>query len=243
MVLKFSSTLTSLGFQTSHADHTLFIRNVKGVYVAVLVYVDDIVIASNNDEAVEKLKNDLKQSFKLRDLGPLRYFLGLEIARASHGISICQRKYILELLDETCLLACKPSTIPMDPSIKLRADSKEPLLPDPGLYRRLVGKMMYLTITRPDITFAVNKLCQFSSAPTATHLKAAYKVFHYLKGTIGKGLFYSATSDLVLKIFTDADWGSCADTRRSTSGYCMFLGSSLISWKSKKQNTVSHSSA
>ena len=241
--LKFSSTLTSLGFQTSHSDHTLFIRNINGIYMAVLVYVDDIVIASNNDEVVDQLKNALKQSFKLRDLGPLRYFLGLEIARASHGISICQRKYILELLDETWLLACKPSTIPMDPSIKLRADSKEPLLSDPGLYRRLVGKMMYLTITRPDITFAVNKLCQFSYAPTATRLKAAYKVLHYLKGTVGKGLFYSATSDLVLKVFTDADWGSCADTRRSTSGYCMFLGSYLISWKSKKQNTVSHSSA
>lgn len=142
--LKFSATLLSLGFQSSHSDHTLFIRNVNGTYVAVLVYVDDIVIASNDDDAVDQLKEDLKKSFKLRDLGPLRYFLGLEIARASQGISVCQRKYILELLDETGLLACKPSTIPMDLSIKLCTDSGEPILSDPGLYRRLVGKMMYL---------------------------------------------------------------------------------------------------
>lgn len=241
--LKFSASLLSLGFQSLHSDHTLFIRNVNGKYVAVLVYVDDIVIASNDNEVVDQLKEDLKKRFKLRDLGPLRYFLGLEIARASQGIYICQRKYVLELLDETGLLACKPSTIPMDPSIKLCIDSGEPLLSDPGLYRRLVGKMMYLTITRPGITFAVNKLCQFTSAPTQTHLKAAYKVLHYLKGTIGKGIFYSSTSDLVLKAFTDADWGSCKDSRRSTSGFFLFLGPSLIAWKSKKQTTVSHSSA
>uniref|UniRef100_A0A1J3D4V3 Copia protein n=1 Tax=Noccaea caerulescens TaxID=107243 RepID=A0A1J3D4V3_NOCCA len=141
------------------------------------------------------------------------------------------------------MLACKPSSIPMDPSIKLALDSDEPVLEDITPYRRLVGKMMYLTITRPDITYAVNRLCQFTSAPKASHLKAAHKVLHYLKGTIGLGIFYSAESDLLLKGFTDADWNSCGDTRRSTSGFCMFLGPSLISWKSKKQQTSSHSSA
>lgn len=189
------------------------------------------------------MKSVFQNSFKLRDLGLLQYFLGLEIARSAKGISICQRKYTLELLEESGLLACKPSSIPMDPSFKIVQDGPDSPLEEPNQYRRLVGRMMYLTITRPDITYAVNRLCQFTSAPNFSHMQAAYKVLHYLKGTIGMGLFYSADSDLTLKAYTDADWGSCKDSRRSTSGYCMFLGKSLISWKSKKQTTVSLSSA
>ncbi|CAA7046103.1 unnamed protein product [Microthlaspi erraticum] len=241
--IKFSSVLLRLGFKKSHADHTLFVKNEGGIYVAVLVYVDDIIITSNNDSAVDTLKVNLTEAFRLRDLGPLRYFLGLEIARSVKGISVCQRKYTLELLEEAGLTDCKPSSIPMEPSIKLVQDSAEPVIDDIGLYRKLVGKMMYLTITRPDITYVVYKLCQFASAPKNSHLQAAFKVLRYLKGTVGLGLFYSAESNLVLTGFTDADWLSCPDTRRSTSGYCMFLGNSLISWKSKKKQVVSNSSA
>lgn len=156
--LKFSATLVNLGFQKSKTDHTLFIRNTNGKYVPVLVYVDDIIIASNDDSEVDTLKEDLKLVFNLRDLGPLKYFLGLEIARSSKRISVCQCKYILGLLKETGLLNCKPSTIPMDPSIKLVLHSDEPVLDDVGLYRRMVEKLMYLTITCPDITYVVKKL-------------------------------------------------------------------------------------
>lgn len=177
--LKFSGTLLQLGFQISNSDHTLFIRRKGEVYTAVLVYVDDIIIASNDDNDVTQLKGALSDAFKLRDLGQLKYFLGLEIARSSRGISICQRKYTLNLLEDTCLLACKPSLIPMDPAAKLCMHSKEPLMDDPAAYRRLVGRLMYLTITRPDITFAVNKLCQFTSAPKQSHYQAALKVLHY----------------------------------------------------------------
>lgn len=107
----------------------------------------------------------------------------------------------------------------------------------------MIGRLLYLTITRPDICFAVHKLCQYSSAPRVPHLKAAYKVLHYLKGSIGQGLFYPADDDFNIKAFCDADWSQCLDTRRSISGFCIFLGNSLISWKSKKQDVVSHSSA
>lgn len=119
---------------------------IDGLYIAVLVYVDDIIIPSNNDAAVSQLKVDLVTAFKLRDLGPLKYFLGLEIALSNKGISVCQKKYTLELLKEIGLLACEPSTIPMDPSVKLCEDSVEPVLEDPAHYRRLVGEMMYLML-------------------------------------------------------------------------------------------------
>lgn len=131
----------------------------------------------------------------------------------------------------------------MKPTLKLSQHNDEPELDNPEVYRRLVGKLMYLTITKPDITYAVHKLCQFSSAPKGSHLKAAHRVIHYIKGAVGLGLFYPSQSDLELKAFSDADWTSYPDTRKSTTGYYMFLGSTLISWKSKKQETVSRSSA
>lgn len=155
--LKFTAALHQLGFTTSSGDHTLFTKNSGNVYMAVLVYVDDIIIASSCDKATDLLKQALQCSFKLRDLGTLRYFLGLEIARSAAGITLCQRKYTLDLLTETGLLGCQPSSIPMDPSFKLTLEDGDLLL-NAELYRRLVGKLLYLTFTRPDITYAVHKL-------------------------------------------------------------------------------------
>ncbi|XP_065636352.1 uncharacterized mitochondrial protein AtMg00810-like [Quercus suber] len=166
----------------------------------------------NDIQAVDKLKVSLDQEFKLKDLGVLKYFLGLEVARLDKGISICQRKYALEVLKEA------------------------------RIYRRLVGRLLYLTITRLDIGYAVNKLSQFVSKPRKPHLDAAYKVLQYIKECPGQGILLSTKSDLHLKAYTDADWASCVDTRRSTTRYCVFLGDSLISWESKKQSIVSKSS-
>jgi len=226
--LKFKATLTGLGYVQTHSDHTCFLKISIDIYLCVLVYVDDIIIASNNDAAVDELKSQLKDCFKLRDLGPLKYFLGLEIARSAAGIHVCQQKYAMDLLDETGLLGCKPSSVPMDPSITFSRETGGDFV-DAKAYRRLIGRLMYLQITRPDISFAVNKLSQYSDAPRQAHQMAVMKILHYIKGTIGQGLFYSSQAQLQLQVFADASFQSCKDTRRSTNGYCMFLGTSLIS--------------
>ena len=239
---KLSSTLTDHGFLQSKSDYFVFTKIRKRSIIILLVYVDDILIASNNVEVVNTFKLFLDNKFKLMDLGTLKYFLGLEVARIEKGIGLCQRKFTLELLSNIGLLASKPANVPMEQSTKFSSSMGEDVS-DPSLYRRLIGKLLYLTLTRPDICYSVHKLSQFMSSPKALHLQAAYKVLKYLKKTPGQGLSLSANSKLRLKAYCDAKWEACPDTRRSVSRLCVFLGDSLISWKCKKQQVVSRSLA
>jgi hypothetical protein len=239
---KFSSTIVKQGFIQSHSDYSLFTRTQGSSFIALLVYVDDILLASNDPQSVKALKDSLHNEFKLKDLGNLKFFLGLEVARSTKGISLCQRKYALDILTDSGMLGSKPVATPMEQNLKLSA-SDGIFLSDPSVYRRLVGRLLYLTVTRPDISYSVQKLSQFMSKPTTLHLTAAHRVIRYIKGTPGQGLFFPCSNDLQLKGFSDSDWASCPDTRRSVTGYCTFLGNSLVSWKSKKQHTVSRSSA
>ena len=239
---KFSSTILQHGFIQSKSDYSLFTRSHGSSFLALLVYVDDILIASNDMESVTKLKKSLDAEFKLKDLGNLKYFLGLEVARSSKGISLCQRKYALEILSDSGMLGSKPVQTPMEQNLKL-SETDGTLLDDPSVYRRLVGRLLYLTVTRPDLSYSVQKLSQYMAKPTTSHLTATHRVLRYIKGSPGQGLFFSSSSNFHLKSFSDSDWAGCPDTRRSITGYCVFLGDSLISWKSKKQHTVSRSSA
>jgi len=153
-----------------------------------------------------------------------------------------QRIYYLDLLQDTSLLAAKPCSLPMDPTMKLHKASSVPLS-DSTVCRRLVGCLLYLTHTRPNICYVVGKLSQYLQSPTNIHMQATHHVLRYLKGTASRGLFFSSSSSTSLTRFNDSNWGACLDTRRSITCICFFLGTSLISWKSKKQSIVSKSSS
>lgn len=237
-----SMALREAGFSQSKADYSLFTRRHHQEFTVVLVYVDDIIITGSSASYISTLQSFLSQRFHLKDLGPLKFFLGIEVARSEKGICLSQRKYTLEILEEVGLLGAKPCSFPMEQKLKLSTSSGD-LLSDPSRYRRLIGRLIYLTITRPDIVYSVHVLSQFMSAPRKPHLDAATLVLRYLKSSPGQGVLLPSNSPLQLQVYCDSDWASCPDTRRSITGYCSFLGQSPISWRTKKQNTVSRSSA
>ncbi|XP_016191967.1 uncharacterized protein LOC107632833 [Arachis ipaensis] len=201
------------------------------------IYVDDLVLAGDAILEINKIKSVLDDLFKIKDIGDLKFFLRLEVARSDKGIALYQRKYVVDMLTNYGFADCKPISTPMDYSVKLSKDSGNPLS-DSAEYRKIVGKLLYLTNT-PDISYAVSRLSQYLDKPTSLHLHAAHRVLRYLKSTPAQGLFFPTSTDLCITGFSDSDWTACPDTRRSTSAYCFFLESALISWKSKKQNTVS----
>ncbi|KAK3021301.1 hypothetical protein RJ639_046872 [Escallonia herrerae] len=239
---KLSNALRSYGFLQSHADHTLFTYRKGDVFLSVLVYVDDLILAGNNSTACSSFKKYLNDCFKLKDLGPLKYFLGIEAARGPRGLFLSQRKYALDILSESGLSASKPAAFPMEQNHGL-ALAGGPLLSDLGPYRQLIGRLVYLTITRPDICYAVHVLSQFMQSPRSQHWDTALRILRYLKATPGQGLFLPADSPLQIYAFCDSDWASCPLTRRSVTRYFVSLGNSPISWCTKKQPTVSRSSA
>ena len=217
-------------------------RSVNGKISILIVYIDDIIVTGNDQEAIKSLKEKLAQIFELKDLGPVKYFLGMEVARSKHGIFINQRKYIMDLLKETGLLNCRPAETPIDANQKLELAKAEEVV-DVAKFQKLVGKLIYLSHTRPDIAFSVSKLSQFMHSPGQKHFEAAYRIVRYLKGTPGKGLLFRKNTNLQIQIYTDADWAGCINDRRSTSGICTFIGGNLVTWRSKKQNVVARSSA
>ena len=238
---KFKSTLLGFSYIQSKYDSSLFLLKTSKGIVVLLVYVDDILVTGSDIQAINHLKNLLCSTFEMKDLGKLHYFLGLEVHHRPEGIFLNQHKYIQDLVELARLNGTNSVETPMEINVKYRRNEGE-LLSDPTLYRKLVGSLIYLTITRPDISYAVHIVSKFMQCPRHFHLSAVKRIIRYILGTPNRGLFFPSGSSLKLQAYSDADWAGCPDTRRSITGWCMFLGDSLISWKCKKQNRVSKSS-
>ena len=240
---RFSNVMTSLGYKQSQGDHTLFFKHsVSGEVTILLVYVDDIIVTGDDKREQQKLSECLAAEFEIKILGKLKYFLGIEVAYSKKGIFISQQKYVTDLLKETGRTACKPANTPIDPNMKL-GSMEEDVAVDKGMYQRLVGRLIYLSHTRPDIAFAVSLVSQFMHQPKEAHLHAVFRIIQYLKGTPGRGILFRKNQSLSIESYTDADYAGSIVDRRSTTGYCTFLGGNLVTWRSKKQNVVARSSA
>lgn len=238
---RFARYALQIGFQNSRSDSSLFIYHSPHATAYLLLYVDDIIITASSSEFLQRTISQLNHEFAMTDLGALNYFLGISVVRSSTGLFLSQQKYAVEILERANMVNCNPSRTPAEPIQKL--DATGPPVADPSLYRSLAGALQYLTFTRPDIAFAVQQLCLYMHDPREPHLHALKRVLRYIRGTISHGLHLhvSPSSDLIA--YSDADWGGCPATRRSTSGYCVFIGDNLVSWSSKRQGIISRSSA
>ncbi|GJZ34595.1 retrovirus-related pol polyprotein from transposon TNT 1-94 [Tanacetum coccineum] len=219
----------------SSVDPTLFIRREGNDLILVQIYVDDIIFAASTPELCDLFANIMCSKFKMSMMGKISFFLGLQISQSPRGIFINQSKYALESLKKYGYESCDPVDTPMVEKSKLDED-KEGNAVDPSHYRGMIGTLLYLTASRPDLQFAICMCARYQARPTEKHLNAVKRIFRYLKGTVHRGLWYPKDSSFALTAFADADHAGCQDTRRSTSGSIQLLGDRLVSWSSKRQN-------
>ncbi|GKC72930.1 retrovirus-related pol polyprotein from transposon TNT 1-94 [Tanacetum coccineum] len=224
-----------------NVDPTLFIRREGKELLLVQIYVDDIIFAASTPELCDLFAKIMCSKFKMSMMGKISFFLGLQISQSPRGIFINQSKYALESLKKYGFESCDPVDTPMVEKSKLDED-KEGKAVDPSHYRGMIGTLLYLTASRPDLQFAICMCARYQARPTEKHLNAVKRIFRYLKGTVHRGLWYPKDSSFALTAFADADHAGCQDTRRSTSGSIQLLGDRLVSWSSKRQKSAAISS-
>ncbi|XP_026439101.1 uncharacterized protein LOC113337720 [Papaver somniferum] len=239
---RFATFIISCGFQGSVCDPSLFIYRSGQDTAYLLLYVDDIILTASTDVLLTRFIDMMKREFCMTDLGSLHHFLGITATRSSFGLFLSQSLYTKDIISRASMTACNPVDTPVDTNSKLSTTSG-PALKDATLYRSLAGELQYLTFTRPDISYAVQQVCLFMHDPREPHMQALRRILRYLQRTINHGLFVSVSTIYGIHAYSDADWEGCPDSRRSTYGFCIFLGDNLVSWSSKRQETVSRSSA
>ncbi|GJY90671.1 putative RNA-directed DNA polymerase [Tanacetum coccineum] len=234
---KLTSVLNEHGFVHSMNDYSLFVKHDSDNILILLVYVDYIVITGSNLDEIDKFKRFLASKFQIKDLGSLKYFLGIEVLENKNGLCLSQRKYCMELLSEYGLLACKPVATPMQQNVSLShiETEKDKKLKNLTAYQKLIGKLIYLSVTRPDISYVVHCLSQHMHSLLQSHFSAGLRVLKYLKQSLGVGIQFYNGNKMSLHAYSDADWAKCLISRKSVSGFCVYFYGNLVSWKSKKR--------
>lgn len=226
-----------IGFKPTRSDSSLFVLRHGNDIAYILLYVDDIVLTSSSSMLLHQLLSQLQAEFAIKDLGDLHFFLGIDVKRTTDGFFLSQQWYADDILERAGMTNCKPSSTPIDIKGKLSADGAT--IDDAKQYRSLAGALQYLTVTRPDLTFAVQQACLHMHDPRAPHQALLKRILRYVYGTSEFGLWLHGSPDMSITAYSNAVWAGCPDTRRSTSGFCIILGDALVSWSSKQQPTVS----
>ena len=241
----FTEFMKSIGFTQSSADPCIYVRSADTLSI-VAAYVDDLIMATRTDEEMQEVKQQLQSQFKMKDMGELRYCLGITISyhQSDKIIEMHQKQYILKMLERYSLTDAKCVSTPADPNVKLCKDDGVSKPVDPILYQSMVGSLLYVAIaTRPDISHAVGTVSKYNSAPTEAHLTAVKRILRYLKGSLDVTLKYEENGNDQVVGFSDADYAGDLDDRHSTSGNVFLMSSGPISWFSKKQPFVTLSTA
>jgi hypothetical protein len=230
------------GFNKSLSESTLYIKSSNTGLMAVSLYVDDLFVTGNNSTMIDIFKAEMMEVFEMTDLGEMSYFLGMEVQQNQLGIFVGQQKYAKEILKKFKMEDCKSMTTPMNLKEKFSKEDGADKV-DEAIYRSLIGCLMYLTATRPDIMHAVSLLSRFMHCASEIHFKAAKRVVRYIKGTLNYGIKFSCAENFELQGYADSDWAGSCDDMKSTSGYCFSFGSGIFSWCSKKQEVIAQSTA
>ena len=227
---RLANYLKVVSFKQSLAYASVFVMNAKNDIVIIVLYVDDLIMTSNNDDSICEIKKKLSPQFEMKDLGELKYFLCIEVVKCSNGLMFSQRKYMIDMLRQFGMQDCKSIQTPMETNVKLEV-SDDNVIADIKIYQQMVGKLIYLTITRPDIAFSVGAVSKYMQKPKKVHLVAVKQIVIYIKGTTNYGILYT-NNNFSPSFFCDADWVGDKETRRSTTGYCCSLESGVVSWLS-----------
>eukprot|EP00253_Pinus_taeda_P011795 PITA_11795 len=239
---KMDSFLLESSFSRCHSDNIVYTKKVGKSLIILVLYVDDLILTGSDPNLINHVKSSLKKKFEMTDLGHLHDFLGIQVLKSKEGISLPQSKYSCDLLCHFHMEDCKLAPSPFQFGAKLSVTCTSPEV-DATLYHQLVGKILYLTHTPPDLSFVVGLVARFMQNPRESHWKVAKIILRYVRGTIQFGIHYSIEASPLLVGFTDSDWAGDPDDRKSTVGCVFTLGLGPITWACKKQGAISLSSS